>query len=114
MTNYSKVDETQADFHNVGPATLGNSERQYVDIDGKLIVIFNIAGYYYAIGDVCSHDGWSLHEGELNGHTVICPRHDGKFDVRSGKVVEGPPTHNIPSYPVKIEKGELYVGVPKG
>lgn len=113
MSNYSGNEETDAVFHEVGPASLGNSQRQYIQISGRMIIIFNIAGYYYAIGDVCSHDGWSLEEGEVYGHTIVCPRHDGKFDLRSGKVLEGPPEKKIPSYPVRVEKGILFVGIPK-
>jgi 3-phenylpropionate/trans-cinnamate dioxygenase ferredoxin component len=113
MFNYAKYDESKADFHEVGPAKLQSGERLYVENGGKMILVFNIADQYYAIDDICTHDGWSLEEGELYDHTIVCPRHDGKYDVRTGKVTGSPPEVDIASYPVRIEKGKIFVGFPK-
>jgi 3-phenylpropionate/trans-cinnamate dioxygenase ferredoxin subunit len=116
MVRYNKVDESKVDFLEVGPANLKNAERVYVKLGEKLVTVFNIAGDYYAIDDVCTHDGWSLYEGEISDHQVICPRHHARFDVRTGKVIENPPDAEIApisTYPIKIEKGILYVGMPK-
>ena len=42
-------------------------ERLFIDMDGEPVVVFNIAGDYYAIADVCTHDMGSLGEGDLEG-----------------------------------------------
>jgi nitrite reductase/ring-hydroxylating ferredoxin subunit len=71
MFNYSKYDEGKADFREVGPAKLQSGERLYVENGGKMILVFNIAEQYFAIDDICTHDGWSLEEGELYDHSLL-------------------------------------------
>ena len=48
------------------------------------IAVFNVDGTFYAIDDVCTHDGGPLAEGELIGCEIMCPRHGARFDVRTG------------------------------
>ena len=68
--------------------SLHDGERMYIDIDGQPIVIFNLAGTYYAIGDECTHDEGSLGEGQVEGHIVTCPRHGACYDIRTGEMVD--------------------------
>ena len=61
-------------------------ERLLVELDGVRIAVFNLDGDYYAIEDVCTHDGGPLVEGEiLEGTQVECPRHGARFDIRTGR-----------------------------
>jgi 3-phenylpropionate/trans-cinnamate dioxygenase ferredoxin component len=113
MFNYTHLDESQAEFYEIGPADLPNGERLFVEIDGKPIVVFNIAGQYFAIGDVCTHDEGPLGDGTLDDYTVACPRHGAEFDVRTGKAMLMPAVIDIPAYPVKVVDGNLFVGIPK-
>ena len=83
-----------------------------MEIDEEPIVVFNIAGQYYAVGDVCSHDDGPVGDGELEGFEVICPRHGARFDVRSGKVLSLPAIVDIPAYPVRVMDGQLEIGLP--
>src|SRR6476646_6976723 len=46
-----------------------------VDVDGAQIAVFNVNGQYYAIEDVCTHDGGILTGGPVENDEVICPRH---------------------------------------
>ena len=55
------------------------------DIEGKSIVLAMVQRNVYAMDAVCSHEGGPLEEGELEGNTLICPWHQGKFDIRSAK-----------------------------
>ena len=114
MVSYTKIDPATADYVPVGPAAeVGNGERRIVEIDGQAIAVFNIAGTYYAIADVCSHDDGPVAEGDLVGdYEIECPRHGARFDVRTGKVLSFPAIVDIPAYPVKVEDGELMVGLP--
>jgi len=113
MFNYALLNESQADFYEIGPADLPNGERLFVEIDGKPIVVFCIAGKYYAIGDVCSHDAGPLGDGLLDDYHVVCPRHGAEFDVRNGKAMTMPAVVDIPAYPVKVQDGDLFIGIPK-
>lgn len=113
MISYNPIDPNTADYIAIGSADeLKNGERRIVEIDGQAIAVFNIAGTFYAIADVCSHDDGPVAEGELSEFEIECPRHGARFDVRTGKVLSFPAIVDIPSYPVKVENGELLVGLP--
>lgn len=86
-------------------------ERLFIDLDDEPVVIFNIAGDYYAIADVCTHDMGSLGEGEVEGHQIICPRHGARFDIRTGDVLTLPAVKGVPSYPVRVVDGMVEIGV---
>jgi 3-phenylpropionate/trans-cinnamate dioxygenase ferredoxin subunit len=113
MFNYTSFDESKAEFYEIGAADLPNGERLFLEIDEKPIVVFNIAGQYYAIGDLCTHDDGPLGDGDLEDHNIVCPRHGAEFDVRNGKAMMMPAVVDIPAYPVKVVDGKIFVGMPK-
>jgi 3-phenylpropionate/trans-cinnamate dioxygenase ferredoxin subunit len=114
MFNYAKLDPAECEFISVGPAAdIGPGERLHLEIDGQPIVIFNIAGVYFAIGDICSHDAGPLGDGELEGDEIACPRHGARFDIRSGKALSLPAVEDIPAYPVEVVNGEVLIGLPR-
>jgi 3-phenylpropionate/trans-cinnamate dioxygenase ferredoxin subunit len=113
MYNYKLLNPEQCEFVAVAETEeLGNGKRIFVDVDDLSIVVFNIAGEYFAIGDVCSHDNGPLGDGELEGYAVVCPRHGARFDVRTGKVVSLPAFIDIPAYPVRVIDGQIEIGLP--
>ncbi len=114
MFNYAAIDESKIEFVEIAPVSeLPNGERLFVDLSDKPIVIFNIAGQLFAIGDVCSHDDGPLGDGLLEDHNIVCPRHGAEFDVRTGKAMAMPAVIDIPAYPVKLVDGNIFVGIPK-
>jgi len=46
-----------------------------VEVDDRLVALFHVGGQWFALDDVCTHDGGPLAEGKLEGHTIACPRH---------------------------------------
>jgi 3-phenylpropionate/trans-cinnamate dioxygenase ferredoxin subunit len=111
---YANLDPKNCEFIVVGALEdLPNGERMFLEIDGQLIVVFNIAGELYAIADVCSHDDGPVGEGRLEGYTIICPRHGARFDVRNGEVLALPAVVDIPAYPVRVNEGQIEIGLPK-
>lgn len=111
--NYTRLDPARCEFISIGPASdLPNGERLFVEIDRRPIVVFNIAGQFYAIGDVCSHDDGPLGDGELDDHKIICPRHGAKFDLRNGKALSLPAVVDVPAYPLRVVDGEIEIGIP--
>lgn len=86
-------------------------ERLFIEIGEEPVVVFNIAGDYYAIADVCTHDMGSLGEGEIEGFQIICPRHGARFDIRTGEVLTLPAVKGVPSYPVRVMDGMVEIGV---
>ena len=114
MFNYVSIDQTKIEFVEIAPASeLPNGERLFVEVADKSIVIFNIAGQLFAIGDVCTHDDGPLGDGTLEGYNIVCPRHGAEFDVRTGKVMQMPAVVDIPAYPVQVQEGLIFVGIPK-
>lgn len=114
MYNYITQDESSLEYHEIAPASeLPNGERLFVDVADRPIVIFNIAGQLFAIGDVCTHDDGPLGDGVIEGYNIVCPRHGAEFDIRTGKVMQMPAVVDIPAYPVKIEKDMIFIGLPK-
>ena len=114
MFDYTKFDESKAEFVEIAPVEdLPGGERLFVELENKPIVIFNIAGQLFAIGDVCTHDDGPLGDGDLEGFNIVCPRHGAEFDIRTGKVMQMPAVVDIPAYPVKVVDGMIHVGVPK-
>jgi len=82
-----------------------------VRLEDQPIALFHVEGAYYAIDDVCTHDGGPLAEGSIiEGHVVECPRHGARFDIRTGAVLALPATAPVASYPVRIEGDEIKVG----
>ena len=114
MFNYTTFDEAKIEFLEIAPASeLPNGERLFVEIEGRAIVIFNIASQFFAIGDICTHDDGPLGDGDLEGFNIVCPRHGGEFDVKTGKAMQLPAVVDIPAYPVRVADGMIQIGIPK-
>ena len=100
-------------FYRIGPASeFPPGERLFLEIDGNQIVVFSLPGEFIATGDLCSHDGGAISDGELVNEEIICPRHGARFNIRTGKALSLPAVEGIPVYPVRINEGYLEVGVP--
>src|SRR5438093_6940532 len=56
-----------------------------VDVNGKPIVIALVSGRVYAMDSVCSHEGGPLEDGTIEGFCLVCPWHQGIFDIRTAK-----------------------------
>ena len=84
-----------------------------VEVQGVRIALFSLDGEYYAIEDMCTHDGGPLVEGEVvNGCEVQCPRHGARFDIRTGKALSFPAFSPTTVFEVKVEGDELWVESP--
>lgn len=79
------------------------------DVDGVAVAVFNINGEYFAIEDVCTHDGGELASGTLEGDQVVCPRHGARFCVRTGEALSAPAYEPAPKFPVRVEDGQIQV-----
>ena len=95
-------------------ATTGDvapGEVKVYDVDGKRIALCNVDGTFYAIDDVCTHDGGPLDQGQLEGEQIECPRHGARFDVRTGRAVVLPAIVPVRTYPVEVVDGDVKVQV---
>lgn len=83
--------------------------RKIVEIGDTLVVVVHTAGHFYAIDDVCTHDGGPLGEGELDGFAIVCPRHGARFDVRDGRALTMPATKATVVHEVKVVGDDILV-----
>jgi 3-phenylpropionate/trans-cinnamate dioxygenase ferredoxin subunit len=88
---------------------LSDPGKLLVEVDDQLIALFHVAGKFYALDDVCTHDGGPLAEGQLCGFEIACPRHGAKFDIRDGRALTMPATQPTRSHEVKVEDGQVFV-----
>ncbi len=82
-----------------------------VEVDERLIVLIHAAGHFYALDDVCTHDGGPLSDGPLDAKagTIACPRHGAKFDIKTGAAVTMPATKPTIAHEVKVEGDQIFV-----
>jgi 3-phenylpropionate/trans-cinnamate dioxygenase ferredoxin subunit len=80
-----------------------------VAVDDRIVALFHVSGQFWALDDLCTHDGGTLADGELSGHTIICPRHGAKFDIRDGRALTMPATQATSAHEVKVEGDSVLV-----
>ena len=78
---------------------------------GRELVVANVGGEFYAIDDVCTHDGGPLGEGLLVDSQIECPRHGARFDLKTGRPVTLPAVLPVRAYPTKVEGDSVLVDV---
>jgi len=82
-----------------------------VAVNEQVVAIFNLNGEFYAIDNVCPHQGGPLGEGYLEGNGVVsCPWHSWNFDIRTGQSPIDPDM-KVRTFPVRVENGEIIVQI---
>jgi 3-phenylpropionate/trans-cinnamate dioxygenase ferredoxin subunit len=80
-----------------------------VRVDDEPVAVFHVGGAYYALGDVCTHDGGPLVEGLLDGYEIECPRHGARFDIRTGAALSLPAASPAPVHTVRVIGDQVQV-----
>lgn len=80
-----------------------------ITVAARDIAIYSIGGEVFATDNVCTHGQARLSDGFLDGHTIECPLHQGRFDVRDGKPLCAPVTEPLARYALKIEGSRVYI-----
>jgi 3-phenylpropionate/trans-cinnamate dioxygenase ferredoxin subunit len=83
-------------------------EKILVEYEDDEVGLFNLDGEFYAISDVCTHDGGPLVEGHVEGDCIICPRHGARFNIKTGRQTM-PAFVPVPLYEVKIEGSDILI-----
>ncbi|MBI4396912.1 MAG: non-heme iron oxygenase ferredoxin subunit [Elusimicrobia bacterium] len=78
---------------------------------GRRIAVSRVDGRFYAIDDICTHDGGPLGEGTLMGDEVECPRHGARFNVKTGAVVSMPAVVSVKAYVVRVLGDDVQVEI---
>ncbi|HIF92687.1 MAG TPA: non-heme iron oxygenase ferredoxin subunit [Myxococcales bacterium] len=88
---------------------LSNGQMIVVDVEGEAILVCRVEGRYHALRDLCSHADQALSEGRLRGHTIYCPLHGSRFDVRTGECLSPPATFSVKRFLVEESDEGLFV-----
>lgn len=100
-------DELQ--FHLVARADeIAPGSGQTIEVNGKQLALFNVAGQFYAIGNMCPHRGAALSDGFLSGNKVFCPWHCFDFDLQTG-ASDQVPSLSVQTYETKREGDDIFV-----
>jgi 3-phenylpropionate/trans-cinnamate dioxygenase ferredoxin component len=89
--------------------TFPAGSKRRVRVGDENVLVANLSGKIYAIGDTCTHRSCSLSDGEIEDSTVICPCHHGRFDIATGKVVGPPPKMDVTTYEVQLQGSDVLV-----
>ncbi len=99
-----------SDWLDVAPeSSLKPGSYKVVDLDDVEIAVFNVDGAFYALEDVCTHDGAQLTGGPIAGAEITCPRHGARFDIRTGAVLSPPAYGPVTTFPVRVAEGMVQV-----
>ncbi len=101
-----------SDFVTVGRGgEVGDGEVGAYTVGDRTVAVANVGGSLYAFDDVCTHEGCSLAEGELDGILIECPCHGSRFDVTTGHPVVGPATEPADTFEVHVEGDDLQISL---
>ncbi len=92
---------------------LSAGEARRFDVDGLRVAVVRIDDDFYAIGDRCSHEDFSLADGEVLADEceIECAKHGSTFDLRTGQPCSLPATRPVPVYGVEIDGDDVLVVV---
>lgn len=102
MSQFTKVAELNE---------IADPGKELVELDDRILVLFHVDGKYYCLEDLCTHDGGTLGDGELNGTSIACSRHGAKFDIRDGKALTMPATEDTFAHDVEVRDDGIYVRI---
>ncbi|MGO4353552.1 MocE family 2Fe-2S type ferredoxin [Rhizobium sp. RAF36] len=82
------------------------------DHGGKTFAVYRSPDdSFYATDGMCTHEKVHLADGLVMDHIVECPKHNGRFDYRTGEARGAPVCVNLRTYPVKVEDGAVFLGL---
>ena len=89
-----------------------NSVTQHYLEDDTPVAIYNLEGEYFATSDVCTHGQAFLSEGEIRGDEIVCPFHEGTFEIRTGEPVDPPCVIPLDRFETRVgEDGYIYITI---
>ena len=80
-----------------------------IPVGRRMIAVVYSGAEYFAIEDVCTHDGAELTGGSVEGAEIICPRHGARFCLRTGQALSPPAYEPVRVFETKITDGRLWV-----
>lgn len=92
-------------------SSLEDEEVTRFDHEGHSFAIYRIRDNAYATDDYCTHEKARLSDGLLLDCIIECPKHNGRFDIRSGRALNAPARIDLQTYKVRIEQGNVFIEI---
>jgi len=93
-----------------GVSEIPPNGRKSIIVDDVPALLVRIGNDFFAVEDVCSHDGQPLTDGPVTDGAITCPRHGARFDLKTGKALCMPATQPISTFAVEVRDGDVFVG----
>jgi nitrite reductase/ring-hydroxylating ferredoxin subunit/uncharacterized membrane protein len=84
------------------------------EVGGVVMTLVKLGGEVYAFQEFCTHRYGPLSEGTFEGGQVMCPWHRSCFDVRTGRVTQGPANVDLRTFEARVRDGKIEVRIPAG
>lgn len=108
--SHVSAEKLPRDFQAVMPESeLPEGKLHRATVKGVPIVLLRRGDRIFALANACSHMGGPLHQGSLDGDCVVCPWHESKFSLETGRVIDGPATFSQPVLDVRIREQQIEV-----
>jgi 3-phenylpropionate/trans-cinnamate dioxygenase ferredoxin subunit len=90
------------------------------DVEQEDVIRFDHAGWtfaiyrspdndYFATDGLCTHEKVHLADGLVMDEIIECPKHNGRFNYKTGAAKGAPVCVNLKTYPVKVEGGKVFL-----
>ncbi len=82
------------------------------DFEGRTFAIYRSPDdEYYATDGLCTHEKIHLADGLVMDNIIECPKHNGRFDYRTGEAKGAPVCINLRTYQLKVESEKVMLNV---
>jgi 3-phenylpropionate/trans-cinnamate dioxygenase ferredoxin component len=83
-----------------------------VTLGGRSLAIYRSPqDTYHATDGICTHERAELADGLVMGDIIECPKHNGRFNYKTGEATRIPARTSLCTYPVKVDGGQVFVKV---
>jgi 3-phenylpropionate/trans-cinnamate dioxygenase ferredoxin component len=82
------------------------------DHGGRTYALYHApGGEVFCTDGLCSHENVHLAGGLVMDDEIECPKHNGRFNYRTGEAVRLPACVHLKTYPAKLEGGDIWVAL---
>jgi 3-phenylpropionate/trans-cinnamate dioxygenase ferredoxin component len=86
-----------------------DGETKSIPAGRRMIAVVRTEGQFFAIEDICTHDGAELAGGEIDGTQIVCPRHGARFCLRTGEALTPPAYEPVRVFETRIDTDHLWI-----